>query len=133
MCIAATAAYDYFFLPPVGTFNIEDPQDWVALVAFLMTALIGTALAAKSRRRAEEADFGRAEMERLYRLSQRLLSAKNPTDLFQDIPGHVAESLGVESAALYFSDTEEVFPSEARLTTKQLKDLRTAAHFRNPK
>ena len=32
MSLAATLAYNYFFLPPVGTFTIADPQNWVALV-----------------------------------------------------------------------------------------------------
>ena len=109
MCIAASAAYDYFFLPPVGTFNIDDPQDWVALFSFLITALIGTTLATRSRNKAKESNLRRAEVERLYSLSQRLLSARNPTDLIRDIPRHVAGVLAVEFAALYFSDTQEVF------------------------
>ena len=34
MSVAATLAYNYFFLPPTGTFTIADPQNWVALVHF---------------------------------------------------------------------------------------------------
>lgn len=132
MCIAASAAYDYFFLPPVGTFNIDDPQDWVALFSFLITALIGTTLATRSRNKAKESNLRRAEVERLYSLSQRLLSARNPTDLIRDIPRHVAAVLAVEFAALYFSDTQEVFSSKESLSTRQMNDLRTAACFSEP-
>src|SRR5215469_5197155 len=32
-------SFNFFFLPPVGTLTIADPQNWVALVAFLVTAI----------------------------------------------------------------------------------------------
>ena len=37
--IAATLVFNFFFLPPVGTFTISDPQNWVAVFAFLTTSL----------------------------------------------------------------------------------------------
>ena len=33
--VVATLSFNYFFLPPVGTFTIADPHNWVALVSFL--------------------------------------------------------------------------------------------------
>ena len=42
--IAATTCYNFFFLPPVGTFTISDPQNWLALFAFLATAIIASRL-----------------------------------------------------------------------------------------
>lgn len=59
--------YNYFFLPPVGTFTVADPQNWVALAAFSITAVIVGQLSARARSRAEEAERGRKEIERLYR------------------------------------------------------------------
>src|SRR5260370_7174989 len=47
MSVAAVLAFNYFFLPPVGTFTIADPQNWVALFPFLVTAIIGTQLSAR--------------------------------------------------------------------------------------
>src|SRR4030095_5086287 len=58
--------FNFFFLPPVHTFTITDPQNWVALAAFLITALTAGALSARAKRRAEEAEAGRRESERLY-------------------------------------------------------------------
>ena len=78
MSVAATMCVDYFFLPPAGTFNINDPQDWVALFSFLITAVIGSELSARARRQAQEATRQRNEVSRLYEFSQRLLSARNP-------------------------------------------------------
>ena len=57
---------NFFYLPPVGTFAIADPHNWVALLAFLVTAMVAGRLSASAKRRAEEADAGRLEIERLY-------------------------------------------------------------------
>jgi two-component system sensor histidine kinase KdpD len=61
----ATGCLSYYFLPPEG-FWIENPSDWVAFVAFLVTAIIAGELASRAERRAEEAQQGRQEIERLY-------------------------------------------------------------------
>ena len=64
--LLGVACFNFFFLPPVGTFTVSDPQNWVALFAFLVTAVTAGQLSARARRRAEEADAGRREIERLY-------------------------------------------------------------------
>src|SRR5436190_23509937 len=38
--ILASVAFNFFFFPPVGTFMIADPENWVALFSFLATSLI---------------------------------------------------------------------------------------------
>lgn len=65
--LLAVTCLNYFFLPPVGTFTIADPQNWVALAAFFITAITAGELSARVRKRAEEAESGRREVERLYR------------------------------------------------------------------
>lgn len=58
--------FNYFFLPPVGTFTIADVDNWIALGAFLITAMTVGQLSARAKRRAEEAEAGQREIERLY-------------------------------------------------------------------
>ncbi|HVG38120.1 MAG TPA: DUF4118 domain-containing protein, partial [Pyrinomonadaceae bacterium] len=58
--------FNFFFLPPYHTLRIADPENWVALVAFLSTAAIVGWLSAAARRRAEEAEAGRARVNQLY-------------------------------------------------------------------
>jgi two-component system sensor histidine kinase KdpD len=58
--------YNFFFLPPYYTFTIADPQNWVALTAFFVTALAVGQLSARAKRRAQEAEAGRTENRRLY-------------------------------------------------------------------
>jgi two-component system sensor histidine kinase KdpD len=55
----ATLCFDYFYLPPFGTFNIAAFSDWISLAAFLVTTLIIsrlTALAAENKAKANNLD-----------------------------------------------------------------------------
>ncbi len=61
----ASAALSYYFLPPSG-FGIEDPDDWIAFITFLVTAVVAGELASSAERRRAEAQAGRQEIERLY-------------------------------------------------------------------
>ena len=62
---SGAGAYSYYFLPPEG-FGIEDAEDWIAFVTFIVTAVIAGELASRAERRAAEAQAGRREIERLY-------------------------------------------------------------------
>lgn len=64
--ILGMLCFNFFFLPPIGTFHIADPQNWIALFAFLVTSLVVGKLSAEARRRAAIAETRRREVERLY-------------------------------------------------------------------
>ena len=64
--LLGVVCFNFFYLPPVGRLAIKDPDNWVALFAFLITAITAGQLSAHAKRRAEEADVGRREIERLY-------------------------------------------------------------------
>jgi two-component system sensor histidine kinase KdpD len=55
--IASMLAFNWFFLPPVHTFTLNDSRQWLALLVFLTTAIVVGELAARSRRRAQEASL----------------------------------------------------------------------------
>ncbi len=59
-------SFNFFFLPPFYTLTIADPQNWVTVTAFFITAVAVGQLSARARRRAEEAEAGRREIRRLY-------------------------------------------------------------------
>src|SRR5215212_7142633 len=65
--LLGVVCFNFFYLPPVGRLSIDAPDNWVALSAFLVTAITAGQLSSRSKRRAEEADAGRREIERLYR------------------------------------------------------------------
>lgn len=58
--------FNFFFLPPVGTFHIADPENWIAFFAFLVTAITAGQLSAHAKRRALEANAARRQIEGLY-------------------------------------------------------------------
>ncbi len=64
--ILGVLSFNFFFLPPFHTFTIADPQNWIALTAFFVTALAVGQLSARAKRRAEEAEAGKVEIRRLY-------------------------------------------------------------------
>ena len=64
--LLGAVCFNFFFLPPVHTFTIADPQNWVALIVFFITALTVGQLSAIARRRAREAEAQRSEITRLY-------------------------------------------------------------------
>src|SRR5437764_7873327 len=64
--ILAMLCFNFFFLPPFGAFTIAATDNWVALMAFLVTAVTAGQLSARAKKRAEEAETGKIEIERLY-------------------------------------------------------------------
>jgi two-component system sensor histidine kinase KdpD len=71
--VVAVLGFNFFFLPPVGQFTIADPENWVALFAFLVTAVTVSQLSSQAKRRTEEAVAGRNEISNLYELSRAML------------------------------------------------------------
>jgi len=78
--IASMAAFNFFFLEPVHTFTLEDSRNWFALAVFVVTAIVVSELAARSRRRAQEAAVharaATALLEDRHRLAQEALEAE---------------------------------------------------------
>src|SRR5262249_23411200 len=71
--VAATLVFNFFFLPPIGTFTIADPQNCVALFSFLATSLIASRLSTAAKRRAQDAVARQQDLERLYTFGRAIL------------------------------------------------------------
>jgi two-component system sensor histidine kinase KdpD len=71
--VLSVIGFNFFFLPPIGTFTIADPENWVALFVFLVTAVTVSQLSTQAKRRTEEAVAGRNEVGTLYELSRAML------------------------------------------------------------
>jgi two-component system sensor histidine kinase KdpD len=84
--VAATVCYNYYFLPPIGTFVINDPQNWLGLFAFLTVSVVGSRLSERAREEAEDARLRQRELEVLYGLSRELLRTENVASLLNAIP-----------------------------------------------
>jgi len=113
MSFVAAVAFNFFFLPPIGTLTIADTQNWVALFAFLFTAVVASNLSERVRREARGADQRRREVERLYSFSQQLLVTENVVELLNAIPRYLVETFGATQAAVYLSERDRVYRSVA--------------------
>src|SRR5579863_2763072 len=111
VALLATLAFNFFFLPPLGTFTIADPQNWVALFAFLVTAVIAGQLSERARRETVRANQRRKETERLYAFSQRLLIVESVPELLNSLPRHIVESFGGKGAAIFLTGRTDVYRS----------------------
>src|SRR5262245_36147388 len=99
--IGAMLCLNFFFLPPIGTLTIADPQNWIALVAFLLTATIASQLSVRARQRTVEALARQTDLERLYALSRALLLSESGASLPGTIARHIADAFGLRAVGLY--------------------------------
>ncbi len=111
--LIATACFNFYFLPPVHTWNIADAQNWIALGVFLVTGIIASQLSDKARRQALAAQNRRQEVERLYAFSQQLLLRENVFELLKEVPRHVIEEFSLTAAAIYLTSRQQVYYSDA--------------------
>lgn len=106
--VVAMLCLNYFFMPPVGTLTIADPQNWVALFAFLVTSITASQLSLQAKNRAREAVDRQLEMERLYALSRAILLTDLAEPVGKQIARHIAHTFGFSGVALYDRASGEI-------------------------
>ncbi len=99
--IVATISFNLFFLPPIGTLTIADPQNWIALAAFLVTAIVASQMSGRARRRTIEALARQRDLERLYALSRALLLSADRPSIRSTIARHIADAFDLQAVAVY--------------------------------
>jgi two-component system sensor histidine kinase KdpD len=99
-CLAAFS-FNFYFLPPVGSLTISDPQNWVALFSFLVTSIVGSELANRAKQRASEAVGRQQELGRLYALSRSILLADDSDTFAQQAVEQIEEIFQFSAVALY--------------------------------
>lgn len=126
--VAAAACFNFFFLPPIDTFTVDDPQNWLALFAFLATSVIGSRLSQKARDEADQARRRQRELEVLFALSRELLQTQNVAELVNALPTLINVAAHAESATLYLLDGDRIYQAgEPRTTRVELPHLRQLA------
>jgi two-component system, OmpR family, sensor histidine kinase KdpD len=98
--IGSAAAFNFFHLPPVGTFALGDRRDWAALAAFVIIAAATGVIAEVARTRAEEADARRREADLAAELAQVLLGGLRVDEALALAAKRLAAAIGVDGAAL---------------------------------
>lgn len=123
--IAATLAFNLFFLPPIGKLTIADPQNWVALFSFLATALVTSRLSARVKKQAIDAMERQRDIERLYTFSRAILLIDPNEPVAKQLARKLAEVFALSATVLYDRRTGEFHragPSDFDGLEDQLRD-----------
>jgi two-component system sensor histidine kinase KdpD len=97
---ASAAAFNFFHVPPIGDFTIATARNWVALVAFILVAVVVSTMAELARGRAAEAERRRREADLAATLARELLAGDRTQDALRATARRLAEALGLTSATL---------------------------------
>ncbi len=127
LSVLCALLYNYYFLPPVGRLTIADPQNWVALGAFLCCSVLVSHLAEREHQHAETAEGRRKEVERLYEFSQQMLLQPDLRGLARVTPSVAAAVFGFRAVALYVREEDAAYYSDPRNELLPLVDLKLAA------
>src|SRR5664279_1826199 len=95
--LIAVSCLNYFFVPPVFTWTVSDPQNWVALATFEVAALTVSRLSTRAQGQAKAEARQRAEVEKLYDLGRRILFLDRRQTIGPQIVPLIQEIFGAES------------------------------------
>jgi two-component system sensor histidine kinase KdpD len=117
-CMVAVLAYNFFFLPPIYTFTIADPENVVALFFFAVVALIASNLAARVRGQAVAARLRAKTTDDLYQFSRKLTVAVTLDDLLWATAHQIAMMLKVRVVLLLPDDQHAEDRSGASISVR---------------
>jgi two-component system sensor histidine kinase KdpD len=126
--LAAVLAFNFFFLPPVGTLTIADPQNWIALFALLAVSLVASNLSAVARVRTQESETRRDELARLFDLSRDILLITDSQAANASLAGFISRRFGFDYVAVCVPQGTEwlVFEAGDQRLTPDPRELSTA-------
>jgi two-component system sensor histidine kinase KdpD len=99
-CVLSVLAFNFFFLPPIYTFTIADPESVVALLFFLIVAIIASNLTARVRNQAVVARQRAKTTEDLYQFSRKLAAVGSLDDVLWAAAFQIASMLRVRVVLL---------------------------------
>jgi two-component system, OmpR family, sensor histidine kinase KdpD len=124
--ILSLLVYNFFFVSPIFTFTVANPQDILALVVFLITAVLTSNLAARVRYQADAAKHREARTAALYALSRQIAGAAGLSDVLRAIVTQVAQILGAKVVVL-LSETDQLVLKAGHPVDMQLTAAERAA------
>lgn len=125
-------SFDFFFLPPYHTFLLEGAQQWVEMLAFAASCVVVSRVAERARRQARQAEQRRADVERLYALSQEMMLYEDAQRLLHDLPQRIDRIFALNGVVLYVSDQGRFYTSTAEAPASVQAGLLSLPQALNP-
>jgi two-component system sensor histidine kinase KdpD len=116
--VASMLAFNWFFLPPKHTLTLSDSENWIALAVYLVTAVVVSALAARSRAREAEARKRALEASLLAEVAGALLESEHVQGELRGISRRVAEAFGVARTRIELDSVRRPEAGESALELK---------------
>jgi two-component system, OmpR family, sensor histidine kinase KdpD len=104
--LLSALAFNYFHLPPTGHFTIRNADNWVALIAFLVVAVLASSVAEVTRARAREAAERRREADLSAEMARLLLSGRRLSEDLPTAAARLSQVLDLPSAAVELEAVE---------------------------
>jgi two-component system, OmpR family, sensor histidine kinase KdpD len=98
--VLSAAAFNFFHLPPTGRFTIHDSRNWVALITFLVVAMLASWLAEVVRARTRDAQERRREADLAAEMARLLLRGDDLAEALPTAAARLAQTLELSSAAI---------------------------------
>jgi two-component system sensor histidine kinase KdpD len=124
--LLSSLAYNFFFLPPLHTLTISDPENLLTVLVLLGVAVVTSQLAARVRVQADLAQKSSGQNAALANFARTLGSLSTKEELGQTLCGEVSQLLGV-NAALLLPGTEGLTLAAASPPENKLGAIETAA------
>ncbi len=127
-CGVSVLAYNFFFLPPVYTFTIADPENVVALFFFLVVAILASNVAGRARNQLVAARARARTNEELFGFSRKLAAIGSLDDLLWATVYQIAHMLKLHVVILMPSvqgiEVKAGYPPEDELDQADLAAAR---------
>jgi two-component system sensor histidine kinase KdpD len=98
--VGSALAFNFFHLPPVGELTVRGSSNWVALVAFLVAAVLASSVAEVTRARTREAEERRREADLAAEMARLLLRGGSLDETLPTAAARLAHALELPSAAI---------------------------------
>ncbi len=126
--VLSCLAYNFFFIEPLHTFQIAQPHELLALIIFLIVAIVTSALAGRVRDQAWAANERARSMRRLYEFTWKLSGLTDVDAVADGAAGEVHRSLRRPALLLLHRDGElslsAAWPPEDTLDSRTMEAAR---------
>jgi two-component system, OmpR family, sensor histidine kinase KdpD len=119
----------YYFVPPVNSFQLLNVQEWMEVLSFIASSLIVSRVADRARKQAQQAEIRRADVERLYTLSQEMMLHDDANLLMRDLPQMIGKTFGLHEVVLYVREQDRIYGSAAEPPRGMDEEMRSSVSW----
>jgi two-component system sensor histidine kinase KdpD len=113
--LSSATCLNFFFIPPLYTFEIGDSSYWLTLIVMLMTSLLITSYAERLRRQVLVSREKERHTRLLYRLTRTLASVRGSENMARVAAEHIQEAFAAETTIWLADDRGELAPVSGHL------------------